>query len=105
MTLAFALEYIPRRMQALGIGIDYYILLRHFVIKGNQTIEIDAQNQFFIQIDEATDVRVLSDFGVYDLNDTNIAENDYEHQGKISIKNYASSVKHIRFIQIVPFNQ
>ena len=105
MTIAFALEYIPRRMHALGIGVDYYILLRHFVIKGEQTIEIDAQNQFFIQIDKATDVRVLSDFGVYDLNDTNIAENDYEHQGKIIIRNYSSGIKHIRFIQIVPFNK
>lgn len=105
MTIAFALEYIPRRMQALGIGVAYYILLRHFVIKGDQTIEIDAQNQFFIQIDKVTDVRVLSDFGVYDLNDTTIAENDYEHQGKITIRNYSSGVKHIRFIQIVPFNK
>ena len=33
MTIELAIEYIPRRMKALGYGNDYNIRFRHFVLQ------------------------------------------------------------------------
>jgi hypothetical protein len=104
MTIDLAIDYIPRRMQDIGVGTNYFLRFRHFVLQPLETLEIDADNQFFIQVEEASEIAVHSDFGVYDLTETNLSEQHYEHQGKISIQNYASTVKHIRFIQVIPKN-
>jgi hypothetical protein len=104
MTIALAIEYIPRRMKDLGIGAEYYLRFRHFVIKPNEIVEIDAYNQFFILVDEVSEISILSDFGVYDLSDANTNEQSYEHQGTITLTNYSSSTASIRFIQVIPKN-
>ena len=104
MTIALAIEYIPRRMKDLGIDSDYYLRFRHFVLQAGEKIELDAHNQFFILVDEISDVSITSDFGLYDLSDPNTNEQIYEHQGSIAINNYAQSNTHIRFIQIIPKN-
>ncbi|MBA2611313.1 MAG: hypothetical protein H0U95_05025 [Bacteroidetes bacterium] len=102
MNVALALEYIPRRMKELGYGTDYYIRFRHFVLQGNEKIEFDAYNQFFILVEEIADMSVQSDFGLFDIAEDKINEQTYEHQGSISINNYASHINHIRFIQVIP---
>lgn len=102
MTIALAIEYIPRRMNDIGIGTNYYTQFKHFIVQPLETLEIDADNQFFIQVDEVDGIRIESDFGIYDLSDTNTNELKYEHQGKITLYNYSASIKHIRFIQIIP---
>lgn len=103
MTIALAIEYIPRRMKDLGIA-DYYLRFRHFVLQAGEKIELDANNQFYILVDEVSDINISSDFGLYDLSDPSTNEQSYEHQGSISITNYASESTHIRFIQIIPKN-
>ena len=102
MTIALAIEYIPRRMNDIGIGTNYFIRYRHFVLQALETIEIDADNQFFIQVDEVEDITIQSEFGIYDLSETVLNEQQYEHQGKITINNYSTSIKHLRFIQVIP---
>ncbi|MBA2613357.1 MAG: hypothetical protein H0U95_15420 [Bacteroidetes bacterium] len=104
MTIALAIEYIPRRMNDIGIGTNYFLRYRHFVIQPLETIELDGDNQFFIQVDEITDITIRSEFGIYDLSDTTINEQQYEHQGKITLYNYSASMKHVRFIQVIPKN-
>jgi hypothetical protein len=104
MTIALAIEYIPRRMKDLGIGSEYYLRFRHFVLQAGEKINIDADNQFFILVEEVSDINILSDFGIYDLSDPNTNEQSYEHQGSISITNYAQNPTHIRFIQVIPKN-
>lgn len=104
MTIALAIEYIPRRMKDLGIGADYYLRFRHFVLQPNDLVEIDAYNQFFILVDEVADVSIISDFGVYDLSDANTNEQSYEHQGSITLENYSTKTASIRFIQVIPKN-
>lgn len=103
MTIALAIEYIPRRMKDLGVT-DYYLRFKHFVLQGNEKIDLNADNQFFILVDENSDVSISSDFGFYDLSDPSTNEQSYEHQGTISINNNAQNSTHIRFIQVIPKN-
>jgi hypothetical protein len=102
MTVALALEYIPRRMAELGFGKEYYIRFRHLVLQGNEILEIPAYNQYYILVDEADQVNVSSDFGLFDLSLSTTNEQIYEHQGLITIQNYSGSITHLRFIQVIP---
>lgn len=102
MTIALALEYIPRRMKELGYGTNYYIRFRHLVLQPNEHLDIEAYNQFYIMVDEPDKVNITSEFGIYDLSVDKTNEQLYEHQGFISIQNYSKAVNHIRFIQVIP---
>jgi hypothetical protein len=102
MTIDLALEYIPRRMEELGYGKKYYIRFRHLVLQPAEQINLEAYNQFYILTGEPDSINVVSDFGVFDLSFDKTNEQQYEHQGFISIHNYSSSVNHIRFIQVIP---
>ena len=102
MTINLALEYIPRRMEELGFGNDYYLRFRHFVLQPSEQLDVPAFNQFFILVEEAQDVSVKSEFGIFDLSLRNANEMVYEHQGQITLQNYASAINHVRFIQVIP---
>lgn len=104
MNIQLAIEYIPRRMKELGFGSDYYLNFRHFVLQPKEQVSIDAYNQFFILVEEASEVTITSDFGLYDLANPNTNEQRYEHQGTISITNNLPNQTHIKFIQIIPKN-
>ncbi len=102
MTTAMALEYIPRRMQELGYGIDYNIRFRHYVLQPEESRIINADDHLFILIEPGDTVGVTSTFGVFDLAVTNVNELQYEHQGDIILNNYSGMREHVRFIQIIP---
>lgn len=102
MTINLALEYIPRRMEELGFGNNFYLKFRHFVLQPQEVREVPAYNQFFILVEEADNVSVNSEFGIFDLSLSNVNEMLYEHQGLIRIQNYASGINHVRFIQVIP---
>lgn len=102
MTIDLALEYIPRRMKDIGVGSNYFLRYRHIVLQPLETIELDADNQYFIQIEELADISIRSEFGSYDLTDTAMNEQLYEHTGKITLYNYSAQIKHLRFIQVIP---
>ena len=105
MTVNLALEYIPRRMEELGYHKDYYIRFRHLVLQPSEVQTIDADNQFYYLIEEAENVRVESETGIFDLSEKNTNEMQYEHQSKIQITNYLSGINHLRFIQVIPKNK
>lgn len=102
MTIALALEYIPRRMEELGYGEQYILRFRHLVLKPQEKLEINACNQFFILVEQPADVSVESQAGIYDLSRTNTNEMQYEHQGIITIGNLGGRANHLRFIQVIP---
>jgi hypothetical protein len=102
MNIALALEYIPRRMNELGYGTNYYIRFRHFVMQPSEKLDIDAYNQFFILVEEINDASVVSEFGLFDIAETKVNEQTYEHQGEIKITNYSNAINHVRFIQVIP---
>lgn len=103
MTVEFALDYIPRRMQELGFGNNYLTRWRHFYIGTGETIRIDGENELFMLITTSNAIRVKSKFGIYDLGDTGINEMQYEHRGKIEVTS-ASPAGHtlVLFIQVIP---
>jgi len=105
MTTDFALAYIPRRMQELGINDNYLLKFRHFVIPPADKLIVDAYNEYFLLLQGGNDLIVDSEFGVFNLYDTGINEQQYEHQGKIIITNNSKNLKHIKFIQIIPRHQ
>ena len=105
MTVNLALEYIPRRMRELGYHRDYYIRFRHLVLQPGEEQTIDADNQFYYLIEEAENVRVESETGIFDLSESSTNEMQYEHQSKIQITNYLSGINHLRFIQVIPKNK
>ncbi|MBX3164688.1 MAG: hypothetical protein KF900_09410 [Bacteroidetes bacterium] len=102
MTIALALEYIPRRMEELGHGKNYHLRFRHFVLQANESIEINACGHVFVLVEEVEDVKVESDFGLYDTVQNNGNEQNYEHQGIMHISNNANRINHLRFIQVIP---
>jgi hypothetical protein len=89
-------------MEELGHGKSYYIRFRHFVLQPAEHIDIEAYNEFYILIGEPENVNITSDFGLFDLSFDKTNEQQYEHQGYISVQNYSSSINHIRFIQVIP---
>lgn len=91
-------------MKDIGIGADYYLRFRHFVLMPDENLMIDADNQYFILVDETAAVSINSDFASYDLSDVTINEQNYEHSGKINIENYSSTPAHVKFIQVIPKN-
>ena len=104
MNIALAIEYIPRRMKDLGVGDNYFLRFRHLVLQPGETMELDAHNEFFLLIDDNSDLSITSEFGFYDITYPNTNEQVYEHQGQITITNYSPGYNHVRFIQIIPKN-
>ena len=105
MTIALALEYIPRRMKELGFNNDYIIRFRHFTLQPNEKVNIDADNQYFILLDGTSLASISSDMAIYNLSDTAVTEHGYEHQGAIKLYNYSEHLCHLKFIQLVPINK
>lgn len=102
MTVAFALDFIPRRMRELGYENNYITRWRQLQLDGDQTLTIEAHNEYYYLIKPNLDFIVQSKFGVNDLTDTSINEMQYEHRGKITIKNKSHDTQLIQFIQVIP---
>ncbi len=102
MTIEFALAYIPRRMIELGVGNNYMLKFRHLIVKPLEELQIPAYNQFYILVDQPQEVSITSEFGIFDLLETNSNEIIYEHQGLITIKNNSTDYYRIRFVQVIP---
>ena len=92
-------------MQELGVNNNYLLKFRHLVIQPNDIVIVDAYNEYFLLVQAGNDLKVKSEFGVYDLFDTGINEQQYEHQGKITITNTSKILKHIKFIQVIQRHQ
>lgn len=102
MNIAFALDFIPRRMRELGYGDNYIIRWRHFQLEPYQSLKIDGDNEYYLLINPDENVKVRSKAGVFDLTDEAINEQQYEHRGKIQIKSILKATQLILFIQVIP---
>jgi hypothetical protein len=103
MTAEVALDYIPRRMKELGYGDDYSLRYVHFVLNAGETRQVEATCQFYILIEEPANVMVDSDMGIYSPAPQYINQMQYEHEGRIILKNLdVANTQTIRFIQVVP---
>jgi hypothetical protein len=89
-------------MQELGHD-KYTMRLRHFVLRPNETVQIEAWQEYYVMTAEACDASISSDFGLFDMSADYASEMQYEHQGLITVKNNSDSAAvHIRFIQVIP---
>ena len=104
MTSDLALEYIGRRMNEMGFGKKYLIRFRHILLKVNEVREITAYNQIFLLVDPVHTIRIESDVGLFDINEDQANEMQYEHRGRIKITNLSLSPTNARFLQAIPIN-
>lgn len=102
MTAAFALDIIPRRMKELGYYQGYVMRLRHFQVDKNDTLIIDAQNEYYYLIEPTEAIEVSSKMGMYNVGEYRINEMIYEHQGNIKVKNLTTLQAFAVFIQVIP---
>jgi hypothetical protein len=102
MTAEFAIDFIPRRMKELGYGIEYIVRWRQFQLELNGILDIDAQNEYYYLVNPGNNVEVSSKFGIYNNADTSINEAQFEHRGKIRIKNFSPLPLFVQFIQVIP---
>jgi hypothetical protein len=104
MTSDLAIEYINRRMQEMGHGKKYLLRFRHILLKEAETRELIGYNQIFILIEPIQTIRIESDVGLFDLNEDHANEIQYEHRGRILIKNLSLSPTNARLLQAIPIN-
>lgn len=105
MTVGFALDYIEKRMQAIGYGGNYLLKFRHLVLQPFEERKVRAYNEYHLLIEENNRLRITSDFGYYDLSATNNNEVQYEHFGQILIKNVGALITSAKFIQVIPLQK
>lgn len=104
MNIAFALDYIPRRMQELGYGLNYTTRYKHFRVVKLQTINIRSYNQLMLLITPEANIRVVSTRGIYEAEESTIGFQQHEHSGKVTITNTGLSDYLVLFIQVIPSN-
>ena len=112
MTTAFALEYIKRRMREIGLGDDYYLKWRHFVLSPSEVRKITGGDDLFVLINDIPNipidepvVRVESDFGIWDFSETTTNELIYEHRGHITLTNTdTDNPSYLVMVQVIPAN-
>ncbi len=102
MTIALALEYIPRRMQELGYACNYHLRFRHLRLSPGQSRQMTGYNQLVILVEPAYDVTVESDTGFFNMANDRTEELQYEHRGNINITNNSALSSHVRMIQVIP---
>jgi hypothetical protein len=102
MTLEFARKHLRDRAGALGYQKeDYTIRFEHLLLLPRSTMELTVFNAALMLIEETQDVAISSELGIYDLSSDRINKQQYEHQGQVTFTNQTSSIRYIRFLQII----
>lgn len=106
MNIAFALDYIPRRMKELGYGENYLTRYRHVRVEDKSSITINAYNQLLLFISpEGLNINIKSSRGIYNLSDYTINEQQHEHSGAVAISNNTGQDQYMVFVQVIPKNK
>lgn len=105
MTVEFALDYIPRRMKELGYENNYITRWRHFQLDKGEVLKLDDNNEYYMLIQPHVKLQVKSKTGAYDFSDIGINEFQYEHKGKVTVKNNSEEIITALFIQVIPNHQ
>ena len=100
MSEEFLLRYAQQRVQERGY--DSFLMRYHdLLIQGEETKEINAFNEIYFLISADEGISIRSDYGEYDYGNSGLSENVHEHADQIRITNYTSSIKRIKFIQVI----
>ena len=107
MTIEITLANIPNRMKELGFGSDYRYQVRSVLVPGHGEVVIRSWNSWCYfpleYLDRAAGLVVESDVGYLDLASAKYAENQFEHTGKIILRNPNPQSIHCHFIAVTPF--
>jgi hypothetical protein len=104
MTPEITLAYLQRRAKELKLENTYTFRLRHFVLMPKAQKKVSGQGQRFFLVEPVEDVKIESQSGIFDMTIDNTNELVYEHLGDLRLRNHAPSVRHIRFLQLIPNN-
>jgi len=103
MTEGLAIEIACAKMRELGIGKDYLLRYRHFLLLPSKQMELADFNDLFILITPDVDTRVFSPSGIFDLRDPGVSEMQYLFRGKIAIENLNPKLPiQVKFLQVIP---
>jgi hypothetical protein len=106
MTEGVAIEMARSLMSEHGkCGADYLIRYRHLRLKPAEIRVLKASNEYYIVATNETIISVRSKAGVFDLNNTEVNEQQHIHRGQITLHNATKSFNDITFIQIITINK
>jgi hypothetical protein len=107
MTIDFVMQTIPRRMAELGFGDNYRYRVRSVLVPGNGEVVMrswNTWNYFPLEyLDRAFGLVVESDVGYLDIASAKFSENQFEHTGKITLRNSSAQPVHCHLIAVTPF--
>lgn len=105
MTESLAIEIAMRKMRESGKGDNYLLTYRHLQLAPGASRQIEAKNTLMLLIQPWPMIMVLSQTGVFDLEDTAINEMQYVHKGSILITNHdTENFSQVKFLQVIPSN-
>jgi hypothetical protein len=99
IAMLFLSEFVRQRSKELQAQGMFQIQFKHLVMQPNEHRELKAGTDIFILTDLIDDIRIESDFGLFDWGSDKTNEQVYEHGGDIMIENLSNSTNHIPFIQ------
>lgn len=106
MTLAYILDYLPRKMKRIGIE-DYETHYHVQMVPPLYTIEMEAANRWvFIPSDSfPSGIRVKSQMGIAEKGNTTTILQLYEHSGRVTIENTTGTAIECPFLFAVPIRK
>jgi hypothetical protein len=102
--MVFIEEFIRQRSQELTSEGKYQVFFKHLVLRPNENLELKAGVDIYLLSDLVDDIRIESDYGLYDWGSIKTNEQVYEHSGDILIENLSGSPNQIPFIQFTHKN-
>lgn len=106
MTIGFIQEHIPERMAELGFGKGYFTRMRTIAVAKWEEVVIPAFNQwlFFPSDLQSSNpgLKIESNFGLLNLGNPELFEQQFEHTGKVTISNKSPQDERVSFLVAVP---
>ena len=100
MSEAFAIHYIPQRVQERGYT-RYRMEFQDLQLASGEERAVNAYNELWLLLQADEGITIRSDYGRYDAQSEGLSENVYEHADQIEITNTAEVSQKVRFIQVV----
>ncbi len=91
---------IPERVRRLGYQ-QYCLCYRDLSIRPECREYIPAFNELWFILDDPSGLVVESYYGIYDTTGAYIYDNVHQHRGEIIIDNPGTTVRRIKFIQVL----
>lgn len=105
MTEGLAIEIARLKMRELGIGDNYLLRFRHFILAPGAKLEVKGDGHLFLLLTpDTTGLKVKSKTGAYDLTGTFI-ELQYVHSGTVQLENGSGKLPvQAKLLQVIPHN-